>query len=306
MNRRLIFFPPNRNIINNGSLSYNLFTSLSAYMFGLHIEDAGLLAGNELIYGLKCWFVIMAKSERGEQILADATGHTECNQYLKYKSLFMPLMQLAKDHPDDFEYTRFVQRPGDIVCLSNKSYHQGFATKPCLARATNYAPYSIQHIDDVLQSIKIQKELESKKGKKCECEGSQPAQTLIEHEKDILKMKQDLLESERGEGINYHKQWWKLVPNCEKGKEKYYCPNWSQCQVTCQRKHFGSHRQSCITKEKRWKCEECGKGFGRKCHLKEHSILHTGEKPYECDICKKKYASRSGLRSHKKKRCQRQ
>lgn len=39
-----------------------------------------------------------------------------------------------------------------------------------------------------------------------------------------------------------------------------------------------SHDQS--TDLRRFKCEECGKAFKFKHHLKEHLRIHSGEKPF--------------------------
>ncbi|NWV26540.1 ZFP3 protein, partial [Origma solitaria] len=51
-------------------------------------------------------------------------------------------------------------------------------------------------------------------------------------------------------------------------------------------------------REKPHKCLECGKGFGRSYHLREHQNIHTGERPYECWECGKSFGWSSSLFQH--------
>ena len=48
--------------------------------------------------------------------------------------------------------------------------------------------------------------------------------------------------------------------------------------------------------EKKFRCDECGKGFIASIRLKDHKNIHTGEKPYKCKFCSACFAS-SGTRN---------
>ena len=52
--------------------------------------------------------------------------------------------------------------------------------------------------------------------------------------------------------------------------------------------------------EKRFLCNVCGKGFGTKCDLRDHTNIHNGEKPYVCKFCSKSFASFGTLRMHER------
>ena len=49
-----------------------------------------------------------------------------------------------------------------------------------------------------------------------------------------------------------------------------------------------------------FKCQECGKKFKRKEHLRDHIRVHTGERFFICDLCMKTFSTRGSLNRHKK------
>ncbi|KAF2362161.1 Homeobox domain [Trinorchestia longiramus] len=68
-------------------------------------------------------------------------------------------------------------------------------------------------------------------------------------------------------------------------------------------RHMISHNESEMLR--RFKCDECGKAFKFKHHLKEHKRIHSGEKPFECEHCGKRFSHSGSYSSHmSSKKCQ--
>ncbi|XP_013929184.1 PREDICTED: zinc finger protein 98-like isoform X2 [Thamnophis sirtalis] len=53
------------------------------------------------------------------------------------------------------------------------------------------------------------------------------------------------------------------------------------------------------TKEKSYKCLECGKCFRRSAQVTIHKRIHTGEKPFKCMECGRSFSQRGNLTAHK-------
>lgn len=52
------------------------------------------------------------------------------------------------------------------------------------------------------------------------------------------------------------------------------------------------------SKEKPFKCAECGKGFCQSRTLAVHKILHMEESPHKCPVCARSFNQRSNLKTH--------
>ncbi|XP_017882990.1 protein odd-skipped-related 2-like, partial [Ceratina calcarata] len=52
------------------------------------------------------------------------------------------------------------------------------------------------------------------------------------------------------------------------------------------------------SKEKPFKCSECGKGFCQSRTLAVHKILHMEESPHKCPVCGRTFNQRSNLKTH--------
>lgn len=51
-------------------------------------------------------------------------------------------------------------------------------------------------------------------------------------------------------------------------------------------------------REKKHMCEDCGQGFGQKCDLRKHIMIHTGERPWVCEVCEKTFQRKTDLVKH--------
>ncbi|XP_038158051.1 zinc finger protein 502-like isoform X2 [Cyprinodon tularosa] len=56
--------------------------------------------------------------------------------------------------------------------------------------------------------------------------------------------------------------------------------------------------QNNVQKRVNFTCEDCGKCFSRKVHLKQHLIIHTGQKPFCCDVCGRDFSLKGNLKKH--------
>jgi len=96
-----------------------------------------------------------------------------------------------------------------------------------------------------------------------------------------------------------HAQALKKHEQLHKNPEK---PN--QC-VICQIDHrtfeeLTRHNKKFHPKEKKYKCQECGKYLSSVLSWKSHQRIHTNKKPYKCDYCTQSFKHQQGQLQHMK------
>jgi len=68
-----------------------------------------------------------------------------------------------------------------------------------------------------------------------------------------------------------------------------------------QRSNLQSHKRATHYNDKRYKCDECGKGFKRRRLLDYHvKAAHTGERPYKCDVCTATFVYPEHFKKHRR------
>jgi hypothetical protein len=118
--------------------------------FALHVEDGLLYSLNYLHKGAEKYWVVVHPhdSDRLERrLLAESSGGSgggggddagsadRCSQFLRHKSVWVPLDVLDLW---DIRYTTVVQKKGDLVVTAPGAYHQGWNGGWNVAEAINY------------------------------------------------------------------------------------------------------------------------------------------------------------------------
>ncbi|XP_056659524.1 zinc finger protein 391-like [Monodelphis domestica] len=89
-----------------------------------------------------------------------------------------------------------------------------------------------------------------------------------------------------------------LYSRCQSRERRYKC---SECGKAFQKKEHLKIHYRIHTGEKPFKCSDCGKAFSRSTSLTLHQRSHTGEKPYACNECGKTFRSSSHLSGHRRR-----
>ncbi|XP_048852287.1 endothelial zinc finger protein induced by tumor necrosis factor alpha-like isoform X2 [Brienomyrus brachyistius] len=80
-------------------------------------------------------------------------------------------------------------------------------------------------------------------------------------------------------------------------------PNSDECMTSvtdCLPHHRDKTHCRVTTKEKRFFCAFCGKGFNFPKQVEIHQRVHTGEKPFSCTQCRKQFSHSGNLKRHQR------
>lgn len=71
--------------------------------------------------------------------------------------------------------------------------------------------------------------------------------------------------------------------------------------ICSQRSNLQSHKRATHYNDKRYKCDDCGKGFKRRRLLDYHiKAAHTGERPFKCDVCAATFVYPEHFKKHRR------
>lgn len=152
---------------------------------------------------------------------------------------------------------------------------------PCSVPNTAVLPSLQRKIDD----LQLQRAKDTKKGKTKGTANGKPEETG---------------NGKPGEtGYIYHTQCKKtgVTLNYYIEKKSYVC---KFCAKDCFTKWRLARHERTHTGVKPFQCNECGRAFGDKSNLVQHSKVHTVHvgKPFRCDICGKAYSQSRVLKQH--------
>ncbi|XP_058833330.1 zinc finger protein 595-like isoform X5 [Topomyia yanbarensis] len=69
-------------------------------------------------------------------------------------------------------------------------------------------------------------------------------------------------------------------------------PTQESCRKGLQQHNSLNHEQ------RKFKCDQCGKMFAMKYHLKEHEYTHSDARPYKCSLCDRSFKRVKNLNEH--------
>ena len=76
----------------------------------------------------------------------------------------------------------------------------------------------------------------------------------------------------------------------------------SVCGKMVPKDKLSSHmqRKHIPNTERKFKCEQCGKGFHSKQNLQDHINIHTGDRPHKCKFCNAAFNNFSNKAAHER------
>ncbi len=147
-------------------------------IFCWHSEDMNLMALSFLFLGApKIWFIVPAEEkEKFEKLMEELfpLDAACCEAFIQHKVFIVNPNCLTER---GIRYHRIIQRPGELVMVSNAAYHFGFNLGDNVAEAVNfYMPFGFKHMENF------------KNFKNCSCK---PSYTQINKHFDLNLIKSD-------------------------------------------------------------------------------------------------------------------
>ena len=80
-------------------------------------------------------------------------------------------------------------------------------------------------------------------------------------------------------------------------QKRYRCDECgrSLAKLSCLKKHKLTHQE-----QRPFPCDQCPKGFMDACNLTRHKLTHSGHRPFVCDVCNKSFREAGTLRKHQR------
>jgi len=90
----------------------------------------------------------------------------------------------------------------------------------------------------------------------------------------------------------------KLHQQTHTGKKPFTCPTSGCSKSFYQKPNLDRHMLLVHVKDKQFKCDVCGLGFGLRQTLKDHELTHMGQRDFGCRSCGRTFETAEFLRRH--------